>query len=167
MPDLFFEIKAGESVAENVQRMSSPAPTDAKQVPDFWFRIEGEGGAQNAFAFAVENPTGKDLAIVEAVHYLKTKGATASAVLDIDVGSSATATGDTIFDGIAIGSGATEGAIVSSQILADSGTNGDEKPKVWNKAGGTNDFLTGKILAAAAAAYVGVVLVHCVPLEDA
>ena len=164
---LFYELRRGDPITENVQRMmTNGAITGAKQVPDLWFRDEGVGGAENAFAFALENPTGKDLVVVEVVHYLKTKGATASAVLDIAVVADATSTADTIFDGIDISSGATNGAIVSSQILADTGTNGNEKPKVWNKSGGTNPYITGKILAAEAAAYVGIILIHAVPLED-
>jgi hypothetical protein len=165
MPDLFYELTPGQPTAENVQRMVPPKPTDAKYVPSINLRIEGVGGAENAFAFAVENPTGVDLVIVEVIHYLKTKGATISAVLDVAVGANATASSNTIFDDIAIGSGATNGAIVSSQILADTGTGGDEKPKVWHKKGGTNPFLNGKILAAAAAAYVGIIIVICYPLE--
>jgi hypothetical protein len=165
MPELFLELRPGDSTAENVQRMVPPKPTGAKYVPTIALRIEGAGGAENAFAFAVENPTGQDLVITEVVHHLKTKGGTAAAVLDIAVAANATSTGDTVFDGIDISSGATNGTVISSQILADTGTNGNERPKVWNKSGGTNPFLTGKILAAAAAAYVGIILVTCLPLE--
>jgi len=165
MPDLFLELTPDAPTQENVQRMTPKKGTNIKYVPSFVFRIEGVGGAQNAFAFAPQNPTGQDLVILEVIHYLKTKGLTAAAVLDVAVGATATTTGDTIFDGIDISSGATNGAVVSSQILADTGTNGNEKPKVWNKPGGTNPFLTGKILVAEAADYVGIITVICAPLE--
>jgi hypothetical protein len=161
-----FVLEPDDPAVEQLQKMMGPKVSTLEYLPDHWVRIEGVGGAENAFAFAVENPFGVDMAIAEVIHHLKTKGATASAVLDVDTVANATSTGDTIFDGIPIGSGATEGAIVSSQILADTGTNGNEKPHVWNKAGGTKPFLTGKILGAAAAAYVGIILVHCVPMEN-
>ena len=81
MPDLFLELVPGNSTDENVQRMVPKKGTDLKYIPTIAFRIEGVAGAENAFAFAVENPTGQDLLILEVLHYLNTKSTVASGVI--------------------------------------------------------------------------------------
>ena len=46
----------------------------------------------------------------------------------------------------------------------DAGSTGGE-PKKWDKKGGTNDYVTGKILAQNAASLVGKVIIEYVPLS--
>ena len=122
-----------------------------------WLEFDVKSGLANAFAFAEKNPyNDKDLFIDEVILHIKTAGGTGSSVLDVDVTTSATGTGDTIFDGVDLNST----GVYSSRTPGDTGTNGNEKIKIWNKAGGTNDFLTGKILVANASNLVGKVYVR-------
>ena len=115
--------------------------------------IKGDltAGIADAFAFAVQNPESVRCHILQVVVDVTTAGGTATAVLNVDVGATATATGDTIFDGIDLN--AT--GISSSLNVSDTGTNGNEKVHGWDASGGTNDYLTGKILVETAAAMVG------------
>jgi hypothetical protein len=46
----------------------------------------------------------------------------------------------------------------------DAGTNGGEALK-WDKNGGANDYVTGKILAQNASSLVGTVIIEYVPLS--
>lgn len=115
--------------------------------------IKGDltAGIADAFAFAVQNPESVRCHILQVVVDVTTAGGTATSVLDVDVGATATATGDTIFDGIDLN--AT--GISSSINVSDTGTNGDESIHGWDELGGTNDYLTGKILVETAADVVG------------
>lgn len=108
-------------------------------------------GLVNAFAIAVQNPESVDCHVLQIVIEVETAGGTATAVLDVDVVASATATADTIIDGLDLNAA----AISSSINVSDSGTNGDEKVHLWDAAGGTNDYITGKILVEAASDLVG------------
>lgn len=125
-----------------------------------WLTYSLTAGAENAFALAVQNPySDKDLIIDEVVIRVSVAGATSS-VLNVDVGATATTAGDTIFDGIPLDASAP--VIYSSHNVSDSGTNGNEKPHMWNKAGGANDYLNAQILAAGATALAGKVYVHVI-----
>lgn len=107
-------------------------------------------GIANAFAFAVQNPESVDCMITRVIVNVVTAGGTANAVLDVDVVASATDTGDDIIDGALLN--------VTSTIydsIIDKGTNGDIKAIRWDAKGGTNDYITGKILVANAASLVG------------
>ena len=128
-----------------------------------WLKYDLVGGAENAFCLAVQNPYTRDLIITEVIFRNTTGGGTASAVVDIDVVANATSTGDDIFDGIDIASSTT--GMYSSNNATDNGTNGEGRPQVWNAAGGTNDYLTGKILAAAGSNLVGKVYVHVIEAQ--
>lgn len=146
-------------------RLAGPKTTGFKYMPPIVVRLEATGGAQNAFAISKANPFGVDMMIVRAIFVLDTKGVTASAVLDVDVDADGATGADTILDGVAIGSGATDGTLTDSQDVGGSGTNATEKAHVWNKAGGTNAYITAKITAAAAAALVGRLYLFCIPKE--
>src|SRR3990172_2575754 len=160
-----YSIEASTPTAILAEKISGPKTAGFTYLPEIVVRLEAAGGAQNAFAVSKQNPFGVDMMIVRAVFVLDTKGATASAVLDVDVDADGATGGDTILDGVAIGSGATEGTVSDSQDVANSGTNATELPKVWHKAGGSNDYITAKIMAAAAAALVGRLYLFCVPKE--
>jgi hypothetical protein len=115
-------------------------------------------GASNAFAFAIQNPEDTDCLILRVAVDITTAGGTATSVLDVDTVDGATATGDDIIDGLDLN------AVGVSDNITNGGTNGDKKPVKWDKKGGTNDDLTGKILVANATALVGKVIVCYVPL---
>jgi len=167
-----YEITQVEPTSSAVRKLAGPATANVKYLPGVWMRIEASGGAQNDMSFAVQNPFGVDVWIQDCIHHLVTKGATASAVLDIDLANAADGTADTIFDGIAIGSGATDGTKITNHNTTSNGTNGvplggggpTAAPRLWAKSG-NGSWLTGKILAAAAAVYVGIVYVYAVPAE--
>ena len=147
------------------EKFAGPTTSGFKYLAPQVIRLEAVGGAENAFAVSKQNPYGVDMLITRAVFILDTKGATASAVLDVDVDADGATGGDTILDGVAIGSGATEGTLTDSQDVGGSGTNATEKAHVWHKAGGTNAYITAKIMAAAAAALVGRLYLTCIPVE--
>ena len=115
-------------------------------------------GNANAFAFAVQNPEGVDCVVTNVVVGLTTAGGTASSVLDVDVAANATSTGDSTIDGLDINQ---HGAFDRHK---NAGSNGGA-PLKWDKNGGTNDYVTGKILAQNAASLVGTVIIEYVPLS--
>jgi hypothetical protein len=125
-----------------------------------WIEVDLTAGAANAFAVALQNPYTVNLLITEIIIRITTAGGTGSSVLDVDVAADATSTGDTIFDGIDLNASAP--AIYSSHNVADTGTNGNEKPHLWEAAGGTNDYLTAKILVQNASTLVGKMYIHVI-----
>lgn len=127
-----------------------------------WLVYDLTGGAANAFALAEQNPyNDKDLLIDRVIIRLTTAGGTGSSVLDVDVVADATSTGDDIFDGIDLNST----GLFDSLNATDNGTNGEGKCWVWEKAGGTNDYLTAKILVQAATALVGTIFIHVIEAQ--
>jgi hypothetical protein len=116
------------------------------------------GGAADDFLLAEQNPYTDDVIIERVILEITTAGGTATAVLDMDVASSATGTGDSIFDGV----DANAAAISDSLNSTDNGTNGIGKAIVWNGAGGTNDYLNIQQLVEAASSLVGKVYVHII-----
>ena len=89
---------------------------------------------------------------------ITTAGGTASSVLDVDVVADATSTGAAIIDGLDLN------ATGVGDRHDDAGSNGGE-PKKWDKNGGGNDYVTGKILVQNAASLVGKVIIEYVPLS--
>lgn len=128
-----------------------------------WLEYDLTAGVTNAFALAVQNPYTRDLIIDEIIISVTTAGGTGSSVLDVDVAASATSTGDTIFDGIDLNASAP--VLYSSHNVNDCGTNGTEKPHVWNAAGGASDYLTAKILVANASTLVAKMYVHVIEAQ--
>ena len=108
-------------------------------------------GNANAFAFAVQNPEDAKVLIHKVIIDITTAGGTGSSVLNVGIATSATGTGDTIFDGVDLNSA----AISVSTNVSDTGTNGNEKVHKMDENAGTNDYITGKILVANAASLVG------------
>lgn len=113
-------------------------------------------GNADAFAFAVQNPSAVAAHILQVVVDVTTAGGTGSSVGDVGVATSATGTGDTILDGIDLNADAT----YSSLSAGVSGTNATENVHRWDAAGGTNDYITGKILVANAASLAGTYTIY-------
>ena len=114
-------------------------------------------GNSDAFAFAVQNPEVVECIITNVYVEITTAGGTGSSVLDIDVGSSATATGDDIIDGLDLNA-----TIVTDKDVSG-GSNGGAAVR-WNARDGTDDYVTGKILAQNASNLVGTVIIEYIPL---
>lgn len=108
-------------------------------------------GIANAIAFAWQNPEAVKIHVLQVVVDVTTAGGTGTAVMDVDVVANATATGDTILDGIDLNAD----AVYSSLSAGVSGTNATENVHRCDENGGTNDFITGKILVETAANMVG------------
>ena len=142
--------------AESVDALFSPSGTN---VPTKWLQVSLSGGSTNAFAVAVQNPETVDLIIVRCVLDVTTAGGTATSVLDVDVVADATSTGDDIFDGV----DANAAGISDSLNSTDNGTNGEGKSWKWDKNGGTNDYLTAKILTANATNLAGNLYIEYIP----
>ena len=123
-----------------------------------WLVYDLAAGNANAFALAAQNPYDHNLLIDRAIVRVTTAGGTGSSVGDLDVVASATDTGNDILDGIDLN--AT--AIYDSMNATDNGTDGEGKALAWDARGGTNDYLTLKILVQNAAALVGKVYVHVI-----
>lgn len=111
--------------------------------------------AANGFCFVWQNPGANKIILRELIVRITTAGGTATAVLDIDVVANATATGNTIFDGIDLD--AT--AVLSSHNVTDSGSSGNEKPHVVDEKAGSNDWVTGKCLVEKSDDLVGAVYI--------
>lgn len=105
-------------------------------------------GNTNAYAFAWQNPEASKIVVERVLVRLATAGGTATSVLDVGVVANATSTSDTLIDGLDLN---TTGLFDN---IVDKGANGKARQLVDEK-GGTNDYVTGKILVANAAAVVG------------
>lgn len=126
-----------------------------------WLKFDLVSGAANAFALAEQNPYSRDLIIDRVIVRLTTAGGSATSVGDLDVVASATATSDSILDGIDLNST----GVFDSLNSTDNGTNGTGKAIVWNAANGSNDYLTCKILVANASALAGKIYVHVIEAQ--
>lgn len=123
-----------------------------------WTKQALTAGVENAIALAWQNPHNFEIIVDRVIVDITTGGGTASAVLDVDVVDAAIDTGDDIFDGIDISSSTT--GIYDSLNGTDNGSNGEGKVWKMGAKNGTNDYVTAKILAAAASSLVGNVYIH-------
>ena len=139
--------------AEMVDRMIGPNTSGVDRVPYKVIVADLASGNSGAFAFAIQNPEDVDCLILRVVIDITTAGGTASSTLDVDTVNGATATGVDIIEGLDLN------ATGISDNITNGGTGGDKKPVKWDKKGGTNDDLTGKILDQNAASLVGKVVV--------
>ena len=140
--------------AENVGELFSPSGTNKAAK---WQQVALSSGNAYAYAAAQQNPEAVD--VVRCILDITTAGGTATAVLDVDVVADATSTGDDIFDGV----DANAVGISDSLNSTDNGTNGEGKSWKWDKKGGTNDYVTAKILVANAASLAGNLYIQYVP----
>jgi hypothetical protein len=151
-------IKESDPTAESVDRIVGPDISGIDRVP-YHVLVEAlASGGIDAFAFAIQNPHTVDCLILRVIVDITTAGGTATSVLDVDTVDTAILTGDDIIDGLDLN------ATGVSDNITNPGTNGDKKPVKWGKKGSATDFLTGKILVAAASSLVGQVVVTYVPL---
>ena len=148
-------ISQKDPVAEAVKNMISPDQSGVVYVAKRYIVEAMAAGAANAFAFAVQNPEGECI-VTSVIVDITTAGGTASSVLD--VAADATSTGDSIIDGLDLN------ATGVADRHDDAGTNGGEALK-WDKNGGTNDYITGKILVQDALSLAGSVIIEYVPLS--
>ena len=151
-------ISRADPTAEAVKNMLPPDQSGIAYVMKRYIVEDLASGNANAFAFAVQNPEGVDCVVTNVIVDITTAGGTASSVLDVDVVADATSTGDSIIDGLDLN------ATGVADRHDDAGTNGGA-PVKWDKNGGTNDYVTGKILAQNAANLVGAVIIEYVPLS--
>ena len=145
-------------VAEAAREIAGPAQSGIDYVHKKHIIEDLASGNANAFAFAVQNPERVDCVVTNVVVVITTAGGTAGSVLDVDVVDSATDTGDSIIDGLDLN------ATGQFDRHSSAGTNGG-KPVTWDKNGGTNDHVTGKILTQNAASLAGQVVIEYVPLS--
>ena len=151
-------ISQADPTAEAVKNMLSPDQSGISYVMKRYIVEDLASGNANAFAFAVQNPEGVDCLVTNVMIDITTAGGTASSVLDVDVVDGATDTGDDIIDGLDLNATGT------SDRHKNAGTNGGA-PVKWDKNGGTNDHVTGKILVQNAASLAGKVIIEYVPLS--
>jgi len=117
-----------------------------------WVRVALSGGAANAISFAWQNPESSKIIIDRVLLYVTTAGGS-GATMDIGVCGSATATSDNLIDG------ATIDSVGLYDNISDGGTNGKAR-QIADEKGGTNDYVTGKILGADSANLAGYVYIH-------
>ena len=151
-------ISQKDPVPEAVKNMIPPDQSGVVYVAKRYIVEALASGNANAFAFAVQNPEAVDCIVTNVIVDITTVGGTASAVLNVDVAGDATSTGDSIIDGLDLN------ATGVADRHDDAGTNGGEALK-WDKNGGTNDYVTGKILVQNAASLAGTVIIEYVPLS--
>ena len=151
-------ISRADPTAEAVKNMLPPDQSGIAYVIKRYIVQDLASGNANAFAFAVQNPEGVDCVVTNVIVDITTAGGTASSVLDVDVVADATSTGDTIIDGLDLNAAGV------ADRHDNAGSNGGE-PKKWDKNGGSNDYVTGKILAQNAASLAGKVIIEYVPLS--
>jgi len=123
-------------------------------------RVALTAGAANAMAFAWQNPEDKPIVVTRVMVDRTTAGGTATSVLDIGPATSATGTADTIIDGLDLN------ATGIADNIADEGTNGTQRVVKRDAKGGTNDYITGKILVEKCDNLVGYVYIEYVIVED-
>ena len=152
------KVSQNTPVAEAAREIAGPAQSGIDYVHKKHIIEDLASGNANAFAFAVQNPEKVDCVVTNVVVVISTAGGTALSVLDVDVVDSATDTGDSIIDGLDLN------ATGQFDRHSSAGTNGG-KPVKWDKNGGTNDHVTGKILAQNAASLAGQVVIEYVPLS--
>lgn len=99
-------------------------------------------GSANAISFAWQNPEDSKIIVTRVVLYITSKGGT-GATMDVGICGGANQTSDNLIDGVALD--ATAPFVVDN--ISDKGTNGKTRGLVDEK-GGTNSYITGKILGA-------------------
>lgn len=154
-----YAVAQTDPVPEVVKQLAGPETSGVAYYPGNWTKIALDDLAAANDIVYLQNPYGVDVIIVRAIVRITTAGGTATAVIDVDIINAATGTGDDIFDGV----DANAAAISDSLNSTDNGTNGEGKCWVWEKAGGTNDYVTAKLLVEAAAALVGDLFLQVIP----
>jgi hypothetical protein len=105
-------------------------------------------GDADDFAFTWQNPEASKIIVTRVLINITTAGGTGSSVLDVGVVENATSTADNLIDGLDLN------ATGIFDNITDKGENGKSR-QVVDENGGTNDYITGKILVQDAAALTG------------
>ena len=151
-------ISQTDPTASVVRNMISPAQSGGDYVMKrYMVRVLASGDA-GLFAFAVQNPEGVDCVITNVIVDITTAGGMAGSVLDVGVVDSAAGAGDGVIDGLDLNSTGT------ADRHKNGGANGGA-PVKWDKRGGANDHVTGKILVQNAADLAGRVIIEYVLLN--
>ncbi len=112
-------------------------------------------GAENAFAFAWQNPHDAAILVHRVIVDVTAEGDTSS-TLDVGTAATATTNGDNFLDGVDI----TSAGIFDNITAAASARKMDEKD-------GTTDYITGQILAGNAATLAGFVYIYYTQVQSA
>ena len=115
------------------------------------------GVALDSIAFTWQNPEDKEIIIDRVILDITTAG-DATSVMDVGIVADATATANNLLQGVPIS------AIAVKDNINDGGTNGKAKGKM-DKAGGSNDYITGKVLTAGAPNLAGYVYIFYLTLD--
>jgi len=110
-------------------------------------------GIANAFAFAWQNPETSPIAVTRVLLDVTTAGGTATAIMNIGTGDTATTASDNLIDGVDIN------AVALYDNITDGGSNGKARQHMTAN-GGNKDYITGQILTEKAEALVGNVYIH-------
>lgn len=105
-------------------------------------------GDAGDFAFTWQNPEASKIIVTRVLINITTAGGTDSSVLDVGVVENATSTANNLIDGLNLN------ATGIFDNITDKGENG-KSLQVVDENGGTNDYITGKILVQDAAALAG------------
>lgn len=105
-------------------------------------------GDAGDFAFTWQNPEASKIIVTRVLINITTAGGTDSSVLDVGVVADAASTANTLIDGLDLN------ATGIFDNITDKGENG-KSLQVVDENGGTNDYITGKILVQDAAALAG------------
>jgi hypothetical protein len=159
MPERYVE--AGDPTAIIVDAAIPPKSTQYKVNFPVVLRVSLDALKSQNDIVSVENPFGHTTFIIDAIIDVKVIGTDASAVVDVDITTSDSATGDDIFDGIDI-----TALTKVSMSEAGAGTNAEHTGQKWDKVGGTNAFVNAKLLAANGTAFEGDLYLVCVPCND-
>lgn len=117
-----------------------------------WVKVALSGGNANAISFSWQNPENSKIIVDRVILYVTAAGG-AGASMDIGVTTSATGTSDNLIDGVSI---ADTGVFDN---INDGGTNGKAR-QIVDEKGGTNSYITGKILNANSPNLAGYVYIH-------
>lgn len=144
--------------AKNVKELRSEAGSLLKKIATELGLIDDElitqvsgalaAGLVNTYAFTWQNPESVAVLVERVIIDITTAGGTATAILDVGVVANATSTAADIVNDLDLD--AT--GICDHMLVAGAGLGGVHKV---DENGGTNDWITGKIITEAASSLVG------------
>jgi hypothetical protein len=107
--------------------------------------VDIPGGIKDIYALTWQNPNDHQIMVDRVVIQITTAGGTAGALMDVGVSPDASTQSDIILDGIDLNPGSPP-VEYDSMNPTDIGTNGVQRAVVLDANGGTNDWITGKII---------------------
>ncbi len=136
-----FEVKVGDHF---INVVNSTGVLNANLIPPSYMHVAKvplQAGDSDDIAFAWQNPVDADILVHRVIVDITAAGGTASSVMDVGVTNANDGTDDCFFDDMNINSVKVEDHLRT----AGAGQGGVHKV---DQRGGTNDYITGKILAA-------------------